>query len=123
MHPVRKQRLILVCFIVVFSTLAVGLVTYGLRGNINLFFPPAEVAQGMAPFGQPIRVGGMVVDNSVQRSNDSLAVRFEKWCAFYCSCADEDASVILAACHDQQGVVFGQDSPPAAETGPQLDCS
>ena len=34
MHPVRKQRLILVCFVVVFSSLAVGLVAYGLRMGI-----------------------------------------------------------------------------------------
>ena len=44
MHPVRKQRLLLVLFIVLFSSAAIGLVTYALRGNINLFFPPAEVA-------------------------------------------------------------------------------
>ena len=76
MHPVRKQRLYLVLFVVLFSSAAVGLVTYALRGNINLFFPPAEVAQGKAPVGKPIRVGGMVVDGSVQRSDDSLAVAF-----------------------------------------------
>jgi len=77
MHPIRKQRLILVLFIVLFSSTAIGLVTYALRGNINLFYPPAEVVAGMAPVGQPIRVGGMVVDGSVQRASDSLAVRFE----------------------------------------------
>lgn len=77
MHPVRKQRLYLVLFIIVFSSVAIGLITYALRGNINLFFPPAEVAQGKAPVGQPIRVGGMVVEGSVQRSDDSLEVRFE----------------------------------------------
>ena len=76
MHPVRKQRLILVVFVVVFSSAAIGLVAYALRGNINLFFPPAEVAAGKAPVGQPIRVGGMVEDGSVQRSDDSLEVRF-----------------------------------------------
>ncbi|MCY4428732.1 MAG: cytochrome c maturation protein CcmE [Halieaceae bacterium] len=76
MHPVRKQRLWAVVFIVVFSSLAAGLVGYGLRGNINLFFPPAEVAAGLAPAGQPIRVGGMVVVGSVERSTDSLQVRF-----------------------------------------------
>jgi len=76
-HPVRKQRLYLVLFVVVFSTVAVGLTVYALRGNINLFFPPAEVAAGKAPVGQPIRVGGMVVDGSVQRSDNSLEVRFE----------------------------------------------
>jgi len=77
MHPIRKQRLYLVVFVVLFSSAAIGLVVYALRGNINLFFPPAEVAAGKAPAGQPIRVGGMVVDGSVQRSDSSLEVRFE----------------------------------------------
>ena len=77
MHPVRKQRLYLVLFVVLFSSVAIGLVVYALRGNINLFYPPAEIAQGKAPVGQPIRVGGMVVQGSVQRSDDSLAVRFD----------------------------------------------
>jgi len=77
MHPVRKQRLYLVLFVVLFSSVAIGLVVYALRGNINLFYPPAEVAQGKAPVGQPIRVGGMVAQGSVQRSDDSLAVRFD----------------------------------------------
>ncbi len=77
MHPVRKQRLYLVLFVVLFSSAAIGLVVYALSGNINLFFPPAEIAAGNAPVGQPIRVGGMVVDGSVQRSDNSLAVRFE----------------------------------------------
>ncbi len=76
MHPIRKQRLLIVIFMVLFSSAAVGLVSYALRGNINLFFPPAEVAQGKAPFGKPIRVGGMVREGSVQRSDDSLEVRF-----------------------------------------------
>ncbi|RLA56704.1 MAG: cytochrome c maturation protein CcmE [Gammaproteobacteria bacterium] len=77
MHPIRKQRLYLVLFVVLFSSAAIGLVVYALSGNINLFFPPAEIAAGNAPVGQPIRVGGMVVDGSVQRSDNSLAVRFE----------------------------------------------
>lgn len=76
MHPVRKQRLILVLFIVLFSSAAIGLVAYALRGNINLFFPPAEVAAGKAPVGQPIRIGGMVKEGSVRRSDDSLEVYF-----------------------------------------------
>ncbi len=77
MHPIRKQRLMIVLFVVLFSSAAVGLVTYALRGNINLFFPPAEIVAGKAPVGQPIRVGGMVVEGSVQRSSDSLQIRFD----------------------------------------------
>ena len=56
MHPVRKQRLIIVLCVVAFSSLAIGLAVYALRGNINLFYPPAEVAAGLAPEGTPIRV-------------------------------------------------------------------
>lgn len=77
MHPVRKQRLMIVLFVVLFSSAAIGLVVYGLSGNINLFFPPVEVAAGKAPVGQSIRVGGMVVEGSVKRSTDTLEISFE----------------------------------------------
>lgn len=76
MHPVRKQRLIVVLFVVLFSSAAIGLVAYALRGNINLFFPPAEVAAGKAPVGQPIRVGGMVAEGSVKHAEEGLKVHF-----------------------------------------------
>ena len=77
MHPKRKQRLILALVIVVFSSAAIGLVTYALRGNINLFYPPAEVIAGKAPTDRPIRVGGMVVEGSVKRSESDLTTVFE----------------------------------------------
>jgi cytochrome c-type biogenesis protein CcmE len=77
MHPLRRQRLWVVLSIVLFSSAAVGLAVYALRGNINLFYPPVEVAAGEAPLDTPIRVGGMVVDGSVQRADDSLEVRFQ----------------------------------------------
>ena len=76
MHPARKQRLYLVLFIAVFSSLAVGLVLYAMRGNINLFYPPADVIAGKAPKGVPIRGGGMGQAGSVKRSDDSLRVTF-----------------------------------------------
>ncbi|MEO0438942.1 MAG: cytochrome c maturation protein CcmE [Pseudomonadota bacterium] len=77
MHPVRRQRLWVVVSIVLFSSAAVGLVVYALRQNINLFYPPADVVAGKAPLNTPIRVGGMVVEGSLVRSNESLEVRFE----------------------------------------------
>ncbi|WP_439100539.1 cytochrome c maturation protein CcmE [Congregibacter sp.] len=76
MHPVRKQRLWVVLSIVLFSSAAIGLAAYALRGNINLFYPPVEVAAGQAPVDTPIRVGGMVVEGSVQRSDSTLETRF-----------------------------------------------
>ena len=76
MHPLRRQRLWVVLSIVLFSSAAVGLALYALRGNIDLFYPPAAVAAGAAPLDTSIRVGGMVVDGSVRRAADSLQVRF-----------------------------------------------
>ena len=50
--------------------------SYALRGNINLFYPPADVVAGMAPLDRSIRVGGMVVEGSIERSDHDLTTRF-----------------------------------------------
>lgn len=77
MHPKRKQRLMVAAAIVVLSSTAIGLVAYALRDNINLFYPPADVVAGMAPTDRTIRVGGMVVEGSVERSDKDLTTRFD----------------------------------------------
>ena len=77
MHPKRKQRLIITLSIIILSSAAIGLVAYALRGNINLFYPPVDVVAGKAPIDRPIRVGGMVVAGSVQRSSTDLTTRFD----------------------------------------------
>lgn len=76
MHPVRKQRLLLVTFILVFSSLAIGLVVFALRENLNLFYPPAKLVSGEAPIETTIRGGGCVVPGSVSRDQESLKVNF-----------------------------------------------
>ena len=75
-HPVRKQRLVLVLFIVFFSSIAILLVTYALRENINLFYPPSKIITGDAPINKRIRAGGCVVPGSVIRHGKDLAVEF-----------------------------------------------
>jgi cytochrome c-type biogenesis protein CcmE len=77
MHPVRKQRLMLVLFVVVFGSLAVGLIVYALRENLNLFYPPQQLVDGTAPVDRSIRAGGCVVPGSVRRDQGSLKVLFE----------------------------------------------
>ena len=76
MHPVRKQRLILVVIGVVFSSIAIGLIVYAMRENINLFYPPSKIAKGEAPHNRNIRGGGCVKPGSVQRATDSLDIKF-----------------------------------------------
>ena len=77
MHPVRKQRLGIVVFILLASAAAAAFLGFALRENINLFYPPADIAAGKAPLDRKIRAGGMVEEGSVQRASDSLKVRFK----------------------------------------------
>lgn len=76
MHPVRKQRLLVILAIVITSSAAVALITYALRENMNLFFPPADVLNGKAPQGRDIRLGGFVDKGSIVRDRDSVKVHF-----------------------------------------------
>ncbi|WP_428035230.1 cytochrome c maturation protein CcmE [Amphritea sp.] len=77
MNPKRKQRLIIVLFIVFGAAIAVGLVMYALNQNINLFYSPTDIVEHKAPEGTRIRAGGMVVEGSVKRDPQSLMVSFE----------------------------------------------
>lgn len=77
MTPKRQKRLFIILGIVFGTALIVGLVMYSLNQNINLFYSTSQIAQGEAPVGKRIRVGGMVVEGSVKRSSKSLNVRFD----------------------------------------------
>ena len=76
MNPKRKRRLYTVGFILLAVSGTTAALMLALEQNINMFYPPAEVVDGTAPKGPIIRAGGMVLDNSVQRAPDSLAVEF-----------------------------------------------
>lgn len=76
MHPVRRQRLLVVIAIIITSSAAIGLITFALRENMNLFFPPADFVSGKAPANREIRLGGFVDKGSVARDSNSLEVRF-----------------------------------------------
>jgi len=76
MHPIRKKRLTIVLFLVAGIAVAVGLTTYALRQNINLFYDPTQIASGEAPHGVRIRAGGMVEEGSVVRDTETLKVEF-----------------------------------------------
>lgn len=76
MHPVRKQRLIMVLFIVILSSITIGLIVYALRENLNLFYPPSKIVSGEVPHNVRIRGGGCVKPGSVKRSDQNLDVSF-----------------------------------------------
>ena len=76
MNPKRKKRLIIVLVLLAGIGIAVGLTTYALRQNINLFYTPTQLVNHEAPDGERIQAGGLVVQGSLKRSPDSLAIRF-----------------------------------------------
>ncbi|MFA5677976.1 MAG: cytochrome c maturation protein CcmE [Pseudomonas sp.] len=77
MHPQRKKRLILILLVVLGVGVAVALALSALRQNINLFYTPTEIANGIAPQDARIRAGGMVVPGSLERSTETLDVTFD----------------------------------------------
>ena len=76
MHPKRKKRLLLAGVILVGVGLAAGLTLTALQQNINLFYSPSQVITGEVPDNATFRIGGMVVNNSVIRSESDLNVAF-----------------------------------------------
>lgn len=83
MNPRRKKRLIITSSLILGLSLAIGLVLYALQQNIDLFYTPTEVIKGKnetgikPEIGQRLRIGGMVVNGTVQRDPDSLNVSFD----------------------------------------------
>ncbi len=76
MTPKRRQRLILVLLLLAGLALAVFFTLNALKHNINLFFTPSQIVAGEAPEGVSFRIGGMVQDGSVQRSDSDLSLQF-----------------------------------------------
>lgn len=76
MHPVRKQRLMLVSIIVLASALVVGLAGYAMRNYVDLFYPVSKIASGEAPRHKSIRAGGCVVPGSISSAKDRLFTEF-----------------------------------------------
>ncbi|WP_426142089.1 cytochrome c maturation protein CcmE [Pseudomonas sp. DWP3-1-2] len=76
MNPLRRKRLLIIVAILAGVGIAVTLALSALKENINLFYTPTQIANGEAPHDTRIRAGGMVQAGSLQRSADSLDVRF-----------------------------------------------
>jgi cytochrome c-type biogenesis protein CcmE len=71
----RRQRMLLIGLVLGGVTLALALALRAFQENLVYFFSPSEVAAGQAP-ERTFRLGGMVVDGSVQREPGSLTVSF-----------------------------------------------
>ena len=76
MPPTRKRRLIVISFVLAAVAVAAGLTALALQQNMTYLYSPSEVEAGHAPAGARFRLGGVVLEKSVVRSNHSLDVEF-----------------------------------------------
>jgi cytochrome c-type biogenesis protein CcmE len=76
MNPVRKRRLILVVLVLLAAAVAAAFIALALQENINYLHSPTEVRDGKAPSDARFRLGGVVCEGSVQRTEGSLDIRF-----------------------------------------------
>ncbi len=77
MNPKRKTRLLIILGLVLGSSIAIGLTLFALEQNINLFYSTSQIVGGEAPKNTRMRMGGMVVENSIKRATDSLQITFK----------------------------------------------
>ncbi|MCW8857319.1 MAG: cytochrome c maturation protein CcmE [Kangiella sp.] len=73
----RRNKLIAIISGLALLSGAVALILYALTENINHFYAPTEVKEGNAPLNKTIRVGGLVVPGSIERSGERLYVEFK----------------------------------------------
>lgn len=77
MTPARRKRLSLIVLMLAGLGIAAAFLTNAFRQNLLFFFSPSQIVAGEAPVGKPFRIGGMVVDGSVARSDQDLSIEFD----------------------------------------------
>ena len=68
MNPTRKRRIYSILLVLFFSISGISLILYSLNTNLDYFFTPTELKDKNIPNDKRIKVGGMVLKGSVQRS-------------------------------------------------------
>ena len=72
----RIKRLFWVFLIVLSGGLIIFAALKTFEENLVFFYTPSQILSGEAPKNRPIRIGGMVEPNSINRDEHSLAVEF-----------------------------------------------
>lgn len=76
MNPTRKRRLALIALLLLAAAAAATLVAFALRENITYLYTPSQVLAGEAKDQSVFRLGGMVKEHSLERTDGTLDVRF-----------------------------------------------
>jgi cytochrome c-type biogenesis protein CcmE len=77
MTPLRKQRLLVAGLVLLGAAVAALLITLAMQENMTYLHTPSEARQGTVPQEGAFRLGGVVLEGSVQRKSGSLEVAFD----------------------------------------------
>jgi len=72
----RRKRLLAVVAIVGGVTAATALAMLAFQDNLLYFYNPTQVVAGEAPSGRTFRIGGLVTQGSLQKTEGTLKIRF-----------------------------------------------
>lgn len=72
----RRQRMALIGLVVAGVAVSAGLALKAFQENLLFFFSPTQVVAGEAPESRAFRLGGMVVEDSIERAPGSLTLSF-----------------------------------------------
>ena len=72
----RRQRMVLIGLVIAGVAVSAGLALKAFQENLLFFFSPTQVVAGEAPESRAFRLGGMVVEDSVEREPGSLTLNF-----------------------------------------------
>ncbi|MGH8049092.1 MAG: cytochrome c maturation protein CcmE [Methylococcales bacterium] len=76
MNPTRIRRIWLIVLLLVAAAIAGSLITFAMQENMTYLFTPTQVKNKEAPDNAVFRLGGVVCEGSVKRTEGSLAVSF-----------------------------------------------
>jgi len=76
MNKIHKKRLSILFFSTLAVAVAVSLILYALRQNINAFLTPTEIAAKQLAPDYHCRLGGLVKNGTLIRDQYSLSVQF-----------------------------------------------
>jgi cytochrome c-type biogenesis protein CcmE len=72
----RRKRLAAVIGILIGVGAATALAMLAFQDNLLYFYNPSQIVAGEAPQGRTFRIGGMVTQGSLQRTEGTLKIRF-----------------------------------------------
>lgn len=76
MNPTRIRRIWLIVLLLVAAAIAGSLITFAMQENMTYLFTPTQVKNKEAPDNAVFRLGGVVCEGSVKRTEGTLAVSF-----------------------------------------------